>query len=117
MGYSPFKLNCGYIPQLGQRLGTDTKFTGVRQFTQQVQWNLMMAHDAIIESHVMQAHHTNHRQTTGCKICTREPRLPVNPKLDSTQGKSQKTAAQVHWAVQSSRGAYIRLYCHVGAPT
>jgi len=64
-GYTPFELNCGYIPQLGQRLGTDTKFTGVWQFTQQAQWNLMMAHDAIIESHVMQAHHANRRRTTG----------------------------------------------------
>jgi len=64
-GYAPFELNCGYIPQLGQRLGMDTKFTGVRQFTQQAQWNLMMAHDAIIESRVMQAHHANHRWMTG----------------------------------------------------
>ena len=26
MGYVPFELNYGYIPQLGQRLNTDTKF-------------------------------------------------------------------------------------------
>ena len=45
----------------------DTKFTGVQQFTQQVQWNLMMAHDAIIEGHVVQAHHTNNRRTTGAE--------------------------------------------------
>ena len=35
-GYAPFELNYGYIPQLGQRLNTDTKFVGVRQFAEQV---------------------------------------------------------------------------------
>ena len=59
MGYAPFELLSGHIPQLGQCLSTDTQFTGVKQFTQQVLWNLMMAHDAIIKHCVMQAHHTN----------------------------------------------------------
>ena len=62
-GYAPFKLKYGFIPQLGQQLGIDTKFVGVKQFAQQAQLNLMMAHDTIIESRVVQAHHTNcHRQ-------------------------------------------------------
>ena len=47
-GYAPFELNCGYIPQLGQHLNIDTNYVGVKQFTQQAPWNLMMAHDAII---------------------------------------------------------------------
>ena len=39
----------------------DTQFNGVKQFTQQALWNLVMACKAIIEAqhHVMQAHHTN----------------------------------------------------------
>ena len=65
MGYAPFALNYGFIPQLGQRLGTDTKFVGVKQFAQQAQLNLMMAHDAIIESCVVQAHHANHHRWPG----------------------------------------------------
>ena len=64
-GYAPFELNYGYIPQLGQCLSTDTQFTGVKQFTQQVLWNLTMVHDAIIEHHMMQTHHANHRQMAG----------------------------------------------------
>ena len=56
MGYAPFELHSRHIPQLGQCLSTDTQFTGVKQFTQQVLWNLMMAHDAIIKHCVMQAH-------------------------------------------------------------
>ena len=58
-GYAPFKLNCGYIPPLGQRISTDTKYAGVKQFAQQVLYNLMAAHNAIIESCVVQTHHAN----------------------------------------------------------
>ena len=30
MGYAPFELRSGHIPQLGQRLSTDTQSTGVK---------------------------------------------------------------------------------------
>ena len=36
MGYALFELNCGFMPQLGQRLSMNTKFAGVWQFVQQV---------------------------------------------------------------------------------
>jgi len=65
MGYTPFELNYGYIPQLGQCLSTNTQFTSVKQFAQQVLWNLMVAHDTIIEHRVMQTHHAYHRQMAG----------------------------------------------------
>jgi len=61
----------------------DTKFTGVRQFTQQAQWNLMMAHDAIIERRIMQAHHANRRQMTGVEYASG---LSVNPELTLPKG-------------------------------
>ena len=59
IGYTPFELNYRYIPQLGQCLNTNSKFVGVRQFTEQALWNIMAAHDAIIAARVMQTHHTN----------------------------------------------------------
>ena len=31
-GYTPFKLNHGYMPQSGQHISTDTTFKGVKQF-------------------------------------------------------------------------------------
>ena len=65
MGYAPFELRSGHIPQLGQRLSTDTQFTGVKQFAQQALWNLMMVHNAIIEHCVMQAHHANRHRKLG----------------------------------------------------
>ena len=59
MGYTPFEVNYGYIPQLGQHLNTDMKFVGVHQFVEQALWNAMAAHDAIIAVHVMQRDHAN----------------------------------------------------------
>src|SRR6266481_4938914 len=40
-GYAPFKLNHGYIQQLGQHISTDTKFASVKHFAQQALSNLM----------------------------------------------------------------------------
>jgi len=90
MGYAPFELNCGYIPQLGQHLGMDTKFTGVQQFTQQVQWNLMMAHDAIIESCVVQAHHANNRQTMGAEYAPGNLIYLSTQNLTLPKGRAKK---------------------------
>ena len=33
-GYTPFKLNYGYMLQFGQHISTDTTFKGVKQFSQ-----------------------------------------------------------------------------------
>jgi len=78
-GYAPFELNYRYIPQLGQRLHTNTMFVGVKQFTQQVLWNAMTAHDAIIASRVMQTHQANHQRWAG------ETYLPGNRLYLSTK--------------------------------
>jgi len=40
-------------------------FVSVKQFTQQVLWNAMTAHDAIIASHLMQTHHVNRQRQAG----------------------------------------------------
>jgi hypothetical protein len=53
-GFVPFKLNSGYMPRIGLPMSTNTKFTSVRQFTQQARMNLLAAHDVIIESHISQ---------------------------------------------------------------
>ena len=58
-GFSPFKLNQGYLPQIGMPLLFDTAFKGVKQFTLQAKWDLMAAHDAIIANHIQQMFHTN----------------------------------------------------------
>ena len=47
--YTLFKFNYGYIPQLGQHISTDTSFQGVKQSSQQALWNLLDAHDTILE--------------------------------------------------------------------
>ena len=40
-------------------ISTDTTFKGVKQFAQQAVWNLMDAHDAILEHRIGQTHYSN----------------------------------------------------------
>ena len=58
-GYSPFKLNYGYMLQLGQHISTDTTFKGVKWFAQQAVWNLLDEYDAILEHRIEQMHYSN----------------------------------------------------------
>ena len=58
-GFAPFKLNQGYMPQIGMPTLFDATFNGVRQFVLQVKWDLMAAHDMIITNHVQQMFHAN----------------------------------------------------------
>ena len=46
---------------------TDTTFKGVKQFAQQAVWNLMDAHDAILEHRIGQTHYSNKRHQPGVK--------------------------------------------------
>ena len=59
MGYAPFKLNHGYMLQSRQHISTDTTFKGVKQFAQQAVWNLLDAHDTILEHRIEQTHYSN----------------------------------------------------------
>ena len=58
-GFSPFELNYGYTPVMGITGSEKAKYKGVQAFAKQAQWNLMAAHDAIIEKRVKQTHHAN----------------------------------------------------------
>ena len=62
--FDPFKLNQGYLPQIGMPTSFDTKFKGVKQFALQVKWDLMAAHDVIIPNHVVQTFHANKKCCT-----------------------------------------------------
>ena len=46
-GFAPFELNQRYMPQIGMPTSFDTMFKGFKQFTLQVKWDLMVAHDTI----------------------------------------------------------------------
>ena len=58
-GFALFKLNQGYMPQIGMPTTFDTTFKGVKQFALQAKWDLMAAHDAIIANHIQQTFHAN----------------------------------------------------------
>ena len=58
-GFTPFKLNSGYMPWLTPFPTEDIKYQGVKEFAQRAQANLEIAHDAIIEAHIMATYHVN----------------------------------------------------------
>ena len=58
-GYAPFELNHGYMLQSGQHISTNTTLKGVKQFAQQAVWNLLDAHDVILEHRIEQTHYSN----------------------------------------------------------
>src|SRR6266481_1928244 len=90
MGFTPFELNYSHIPKLGQRLGTDTKFNGVHQFAQQALWNLMTAHDAIIESRVMQMHNANRQRIKGAAYTPGDLVYLSTKNLTLPKGRAKK---------------------------
>ena len=61
-GFALFKLNQGYMPQIGMPTSFDTTFKGVKQFALQVKWDLMAAHNAIIANRVQQMFHANKKR-------------------------------------------------------
>src|SRR5215469_11885406 len=58
-GFAPFDLNYGFIPTIGIAGIEQIPYRGVRSFARQAKWNLMAAHDAIIEQRVKQTHRAN----------------------------------------------------------
>ena len=58
-GFCPFELNYGYVPVMGITGTEKAKYRGVQAFAKQAQWNLMAAHDAIIEQRVKQTFYAN----------------------------------------------------------
>jgi len=63
-GFAPFKLTYRYMPQMAQlEHGSAPKTApGVQGFVCQMWDNLVMALDAIIESHMIQTHHANKKR-------------------------------------------------------
>ena len=61
MGFAPFELNQGYMPQIGMPTSFDTTFKGVKQFALQAKWDLMAAHNTIIANRIQQTFHANEK--------------------------------------------------------
>ena len=89
-GYTPFKLNYGYILQLGQHLNTNTKFVSVCQFAEQALWNVMAAHDAIIAACVMETHHMNRHWQTGNAFTPGDRVYLLTKNLALPKGRAKK---------------------------
>ena len=58
-GFALFELNQGHMPQIRMPTSFDTTFKGVKQFTLQAKWDLMVAHNTIITNCIQQTFHAN----------------------------------------------------------
>ena len=68
-GFAPFELNYGFLPTfIGGISPTDEAKPGIKRFLNQAISNLEMAHDAIIESRVIQTRQANRRRRPEDKI-------------------------------------------------
>jgi hypothetical protein len=65
-GYTPFEATYGFTPEFG--VVGESVYKGVSHFAQQARWNIICAHDSIIEHRVFQTHHANK---------TRSPESPL----------------------------------------
>jgi hypothetical protein len=61
MGFAPFELTYGYLPRIIQSVG-ESSFSGVQDFTDNVQDMVIRAHNAIIASRINQTHQANQWQ-------------------------------------------------------
>ena len=101
-GFAPFELNYGYMPTFtGGITPVETAQPGVKQFVQRAIDNMAMAHDAIIESRIVQTHHASKRRRKATPYEVGES-IPLHKELSSSQGKSTETYAQIYWAIQDT---------------
>jgi hypothetical protein len=56
---SLFELSSRYMPSFGRELNRMTPFKGLKQFTEQVKWNIMAAHNVIIANCMVQTNQVN----------------------------------------------------------
>ena len=63
MGYAPFELNGGYMPQIMTELrNPETTNEGIKEFMGRALMHLAAAHNAIIEARTFQTFHANQQQ-------------------------------------------------------
>lgn len=63
-GFSPFELNCGFVPRIGGFKNSDSEFAGVRNWIASARWNLLEAHDKIIGSRLKGEVYANARRSS-----------------------------------------------------
>ena len=99
-GFALFKLNQGYMPQIGMSTSFDTMFKGVKQFMLQVKWDLMSANDTIIANHIQQTFHDNKICHTSDLYHAGDHMYLLTQNLTLPKGRVRKLVPKyVHWAL------------------
>jgi hypothetical protein len=90
-GFAPFELNYGYLPTFtGGIVPVESAQPGVKQFADRAISNLQMAHDAIIESRVVQTHQANKRRRNATPYELGEKVYLSTENLSLPKGRAKK---------------------------
>jgi hypothetical protein len=76
--------------QIDLPINTDTTFKGVLQFTQQAQWSLMAAHNAILGHHVDQMFHVNRKHRESGRYVVDDHVYLTTQNLTLPKGRARK---------------------------
>jgi transposase InsO family protein len=91
-GFSPFELNYGYTPTIGIAGTISSPYKGVQAFARQARYNLMAAHDAIIEQRVKQTHNANRARRDAPEYQEGQQVYLSTKNLSIPKGRSRKLA-------------------------
>ena len=98
-GFAPFELTYGYMPRTLRTLENTPAMPGVRAFADRAVENLLIAHDAIIESRVTQTTHANRRRRADNPTGDDQPRYEAGKlvylstrNLSLPKGRANKLA-------------------------
>ena len=89
-GFTPFKLNQGYLPQIRMPTSFGTMFKGVKQFALQVKCDLMASHDVIIANHIQQMFHANKKCCTSNEYHVGDHMYLLTQNLILPKGRARK---------------------------
>jgi hypothetical protein len=89
-GFAPSELSGRYMPTFGRELSLAAPFKGVTQFAEQVKWNLMATHDAIIANRVVQANQANKLCHEGAEYQVGDLIYLLTENLSLPKGRARK---------------------------
>ena len=89
-GYAPFELDHRYMPRSGQHISINTLFRGVKQLTQQRLWNLLDAHNVILEHRVEQTYYSNKHQNPNVQYQLNDLVYLSTKNLTLPKGRARK---------------------------
>jgi hypothetical protein len=107
----PFELNYAYMLRMIKNIPLDPLAPpGVHMFAEQVHYNIKAAHDAIIESHTFQHHHTNKQRHDDPEIHKNDLMYLSTKNLSLPKGRASKLLPQFISPYSKGQPDNLQLY-------